>query len=536
MVKKDIKGIWQEYMSALSYNDSIGLGEKVKRNQEFVRGRQWGDLDRATPDIDKPVFNVLRRVKNYLLAMLVSDDIGVSLSLFNRVEDGEARIKLTAVEEQVDQVFEYTRFRTKMREVLDNAAVDCDGCMHVFFDPNAETGWQGIKGQIETEILDNTYVFFGNTEESDPQKQPYIIIEQRRMIDDVKEEMKRNGRPQDEIDKVHSTMAMNTQFLEEQYTNDNKITVLIKYWKENGTIHFVKMVQDAFVKEETDTGLKLYPIAWMSWEKVKHSYHGESAITGLIPNQIAINKLAAMANRFIRQQAFPRVIYNSNRLRQWKEGIAPIAVDGDPRDIVSFANQPTSMSAQVNEYLNTYIELTRDLMGASDAALGNVKADNTSAIIAVQKATGVPLELVRQEYYQFVENIMRIMVDQMRVFYGQRMVVTKDELDQPQEIPLDFSFLNDWQLQLNVDIGTAAYWSDLTTIQSLDALFAKGLVEPVEYLEAVPKHLIPGKAKLIEKLKEKQQMMQAVEEAAMAQQPMTQGAMAANQLSAQIGA
>lgn len=534
MVKKDPKGIWQEYMNGLSYNDSIGLGDTVKRNELMVRGKQWEGV--FAPEIDKPVFNVLRRVKNYHIAMLVSDNIGVKLSLFNRVEDSDARIKLTAVEEQIHQIMEYTRFRPKMREVLNNAAVDGDGCLHVYFDPSKETGWKGVMGQVEAEVLDNTYVFFGNTEEADPQKQPYIIIEQRRMLDDVKEEMRKNGRPEADIDSVTLNNTMNQLFHEEEQTNASKVTVLIKYWKENGTIHFCKVVDGAYVKEDTDTGLKLYPITWMSWEKVKHSYHGESSITGLIPNQIAINKMAAMAQRFIRQQAFPRVMYDSTRLKQWREGLAPIAVQGNPNDIVAYDSHSTNMSVQVGEYINTFLDLTRDLMGASDAALGNVRAENTSAIIAVQKATGIPLELVRQEYHQFVDDFVSIAVDLMRVYYGQRTVVTRDELEQPQEIPLDFSFLNDWKLQLNVDIGTAAYWSELTTVQSLDALFAKGLVEPVEYLEAVPKHLIPGKAKLIEKLKEKQQMMQAVEEAAMAQQPMTQGAMAANQLTAQIGA
>ena len=200
MVKKDPKGIWQEYMSGLSYNDSIGLGETVKRNENMVRGRQWEGV--YAPDIDKPVFNILKRVTNYLIAMLVSDDIGLSLSLFNRVEDGDARIKLKAVEEQADQVMEYTGFRAKMRDVLHDAAVDGDGCVHVYFDPDADTGWTNFTGQIEAEVLDNICVFFGNTEESDPQKQPYILIEQRRLPQDVKDEMKKNGRPQDDIDSV----------------------------------------------------------------------------------------------------------------------------------------------------------------------------------------------------------------------------------------------------------------------------------------------------------------------------------------------
>lgn len=37
----------------------------------------------------------------------------------------------------------------------------------------------------------------------------------------------------------------------------------------------------------------------MSWERVKNCYHGQGIIEGLIPNQMAINKLSALAQRFI---------------------------------------------------------------------------------------------------------------------------------------------------------------------------------------------------------------------------------------------
>ena len=141
-------------------------------------------------------------------------------------------------------------------------------------------------------------------------------------------------------------------------------------------------------------------------------------------------------------------------------------------------------------------------MGASDAALGNVQPDNTSAIIAVQKATAVPLELVRQSYYQFVEDFVRICVDQMRIFYGKRTVVTEDDTGADQEVTFDFATLSDYVLEFNVDIGTAAYWSEMTSIQSLDNLFAKQLVDPVTYLESVPSSAIPNKAKIVEKAKE----------------------------------
>ncbi len=383
-----------------------------------------------------------------------------------------------------------------------DAAVDGDGVMHVFFNPDRKSGHPDMPGLIELESIDNTSIFFGNPQVGEVQKQPYILIEYRRLVDDVKAEMKENGCAKAAIDAIRPDSAQHNIFAEDERVYDDKVTALLKYWKENGKIHYLKTTENTVIKPETKTEMTLYPICFMNWERVKNCYHGQSIIEGLIPNQMAINKLSALAQRFIRQQAFPRVFYDETKLDRWVEGVAPIAVRGDPSRIVSTDTHNISMSSQVGEYIDKYVNLTKDLMGASDAALGNVRPDNTSAIIAVQKATAVPLELVRQSYFQFVEDFVRICVDQMRIFYGKRMVVTEDEAGTDQEVSFDFSTLSDYVLEFNVDIGTAAYWSEMTSIQSLDNLFSKQLVDPVTYLESVPSSAIPNKAKIVEKAKE----------------------------------
>lgn len=72
--------------------------------------------------------------------------------------------------------------------------------------------------------------------------------------------------------------------------------------------------------------------------------------------------MAAMAQQFIRQQAFPRVFYNRNKIKNWTGGIKPVAVAGDPNDIVYTDRHNQSMSAQVSEYIDKFINNTKDLM------------------------------------------------------------------------------------------------------------------------------------------------------------------------------
>ena len=126
-------------------------------------------------------------------------------------------------------------------------------------------------------------------------------------------------------------------------------------------------------------------------------------------------------------------------------------------------------------------------MGDSDAALGNVRPDNTSAIIAVQKASAMPLELQRMAFYQFVEDYVRIFIDIMRVDYGLRTVTTVDEKGNIISAPVDFGQLNDMNLKLNIEVGASTYWSELLQVQTMDNLFSIGIIsDAITYLESIP--------------------------------------------------
>ena len=57
------------------------------------------------------------------------------------------------------------------------------------------------------------------------------------------------------------------------------------------------------------------------------------------------------------------------------------------------------------------IKYTKDFLGATDAALGEVRLI-TSAIM-VQKASAVPLENIQKRLYQFVEDILLIWAEFM---------------------------------------------------------------------------------------------------------------------------
>ncbi len=486
--------VYQEYLNAKQYNAVIDLEDRVKTYEDFFIGKQWEGVN--APDMDKPVFNILKRVVNYFIAMLAADDIGISIRNRGGRNHRANSALHSALKEQVLMIMEENKYSQLTRRMLRDAAVDGDGCVHLYYEPG-----EGMeRGRISCELINNTDVFFGNPYVPDVERQPYIIIATRRPVESVRAEMRNNGFTDDVIEDAFSDDALEA---DGGYTG-KRCTVLTKYYKQDGRVWFVKTVRDSLVKSPECMNLRYYPVCYMNWERVKGSYHGVGAIEGLIPNQIAINKMAAMAQQFIRQQAFPKIFYNRNKLKSWTGGLKPVGVAGDPSDILYSDKHERSMSSQVGEYIDKFIGYTKELMGASDAALGSVTPHNTSAIIAVQKATAVPLELIKQEYYNFTEDFVRICIDMMSVFYGVRKLTLEDEGEYWDEY-IDFKDFDSSRMKLNIDIGAASYWSEMTAATTLDHLYKAGLIDSVSYLEGIPQSSVPNKNKLIEEAKKRKE-------------------------------
>ena len=509
---KDPKEVWAEYEEGIDYNNAINLYDTVRKNENFYIGNQWEGAN--APDLPKPVLNFLQRVVSYFVSMIVSDDISVSLAPF--LPDPEAEAFCTAVQDELERIMERDKTKQKNRQLLRNASVDGDACLYVWFDPDAETGQQA-QGTIRTEIVDNINVLFRNPYTPDVQGQRSIIIVQRKMLEDVKDEAKANGEDPDEI------LPDSDEKQGEKNSNNMLCTVLIRLWKEKGEVWCQKTTQNAVVRKAWNTGYQLYPVAYMNWLSVRSSYHGRASITGLIPNQIAVNKLFAMAVRSVEMNAFPKVIFDRTKLPKWDNAVgAAIGVTGDPSQAVMTSFRAQDMSGQVMECVDRIVSMTRDFMGATDTALGNVSPDNTSAIIAVQQASAVPLELIKLNFYQFVEDYVRIMVDLIRQHYGTRTVEDASGGAEQTVENVNFDRIGDMALSLKVEIGPSAYWSENSQIQTLDNLWASQIItDKALYLESIPDKYVPNKEKLLESVRNQQamEMMQAMQATQTTQTP-----------------
>ncbi|MBQ5782678.1 MAG: phage portal protein [Oscillospiraceae bacterium] len=466
--------VWQEYQRDLSFKNSLDLFEKTKQHHNFFLGRQWEGLN--APDLEKPVLNFVKRVVNYLISVLMVNNVGISLT-----KDGSEDVVLRCVKAEVERVNENTKFTSKLREIIKNMAIDGDSAIYVRYDAD--------KKAADSEIVCNTDIVFGDRTCNEVERQPYIILV-KNMARNVFEE---------QFPQVEERSGFNIGF------EEDTVTVLIRLYRKNGTIHFVQTTENHMLTDETDTGQKRYPVAFVNWETVRNCCHGIGAVETIVPNQIAVNKLWAMALLYQKNNAFPKVFIDKTKLDKWNSSPgAVMGVIGNPNDVVATSFRPQDMASQLMAIVEKTIAYTKDFMGANDAALGNVSPNNTSAIVALQKTAVAPLELQKMALYQFVEDYVRIVFDIVTSHYGTRKVTLDGET-----VYVDFGRGGN-DAKLEVDIGPSEYWSETAQIQTLDNLFTKGIIsDALVYLDNVPDRVLPNKNKIIEEVKAAEAQKQA---------------------------
>ena len=515
--KPTLEEILKKYEKGYSFNQQIGLYDTVKVNEDFFIGNQWEGVQ--SNGLPTPVFNFLKQVVLFQVATITSDNMAMQaapLSSVTPLTKKELEKVADIITNQFSAIIERCKIVTKTREFLRNAAVDGDGCMHFYFDPTIENG-QMVKGEIEAELIENTRVMFGNPNCRDVQRQPYIIIQKREIVEEVRYragELKKAG--MSGIDDPDSITADSEKFQNkfDSYTDD-KVTVLTYYYRnrDTGTIWCVEATEKGIIREAYDTEYKMYPLVWINWDFVHDCYHGQAMVTGLLPNQKFVNKAYAMVMLSLMTTAFPKIVYDKNRIRNWDGSVGTAVGVNGSIDNVAKTIDGASLNPQVTQFLELVPKTTKSFLGASDVALGDSRPDNTSAIIALQRAANTPMELTKQNLYQCIEDMGRIWMDIMSVRYGTRKVETKLDIGKPGEQPLgmdlptqtfvtdfDFSTVRDVQLGIKQDVGASSYWSEIASMQTLDNLLMNHLITPAQYIERLPSGYITKKEELLAEL------------------------------------
>ena len=509
--------IWKRFEKGYDFNQQIGLYDQVTVNENFFIGNQWEGVE--ANGLPTPTYNMFKRVINFQVSTITSDNLVIRATPMPStssmaMKDLEKIAEI--VSHQFAAIVKRNRLVAKNREFLRNAAVTADGCMHFYFDPTIENG-QDVKGEIVAEIIDNIRVMFGNPNCRDVQRQPYIIIYRREMVDDVQykaEQYKEAGLC--DIDDIESIRPDSEKFQNkyDSYTDD-KVTVVTYYFKnrDTGTIWCIEATEQGIIRNAYDTEYTLYPLVWINWDYIRDCYHGQAMVTGLLANQKFINKMFALVGISLLTTAFPKIIYDKNRVTRWDGSVGTaVGVQGNVNEVAKVLDG-ASISPQIAQFIEMSFDKTHSLLGASDVAMGDSRPDNTSAIIALQRAANTPMELTKQNDHQCLEDAGRIWIDIMSVRYGTRMVEVSMDMDEAGEQPLgmnipaqtftrpfDFSTLKKIPLTIEQEVGASSYWSEMAAMQTLDNLLMNKLITLKQYIERLPEGYINKKQELLAEL------------------------------------
>lgn len=521
----------KQYKDGLSYLRKMGFLDKWPEYERFKSGDQWPAATARTKSLPRPVFNLIKMIETHKVANVMSEQINM---LFSREEADE-----TQGQEDIGDLFsrysaatwENIKQDDINEEALDIAANTGTVAVHYYYDMSIKGGVQmPYIGEMQGEVIDPINIFFGNEQQRNVQRQPYIIISSRESVKSVREYARNNGMSEEmstQIKPDKDTQDEGYDMAKTEVADSGKVTVITRYWKDNGgKIMFSKAAGGMTIKKETDTMLSRYPIAVMQWERRKKSIRGIGDTEGLIPNQKAINTLVAMQILSVQLTGWPKLIYKKGAIDPSKITNAPGEMiedhlpvgQGDGAKYLT----PGNISAVAGNLVESILAYTRQMTGADEAATGSApSADlNATAIMLLQKASAIPIESIKRRFYSFIEDIGRIWEDIWKVKYNlPRQINLKDDDGEEYPATFDGSQYQDVPMQLKIDVGPSSTYSESLMLSSLDKALDRGDIDYVQYLKYAPHAVVPFRDRLMKELEEKKGIVGQMEQLIASMQP-----------------
>jgi len=497
-----VTDIWSKYEKIKDQHNSVNLNSKSERCHNFFNSRQWRGIAHVKED-ELPFLNIIQPTVEYKVATVAQQEMTITFSPMSGLSEVEHQKICDVLNDFAKQQWELHKMDIKCWEVVKDSCIVGDSYIY-FYD-----------GDLNAQIIDNINVFLADEQEPDIQKQKFIIIYERRNASDVKEEAAQNKIPKKDIDNIvpdDDTDNLTEEARKEvDSKTDGKCSCLLMLTKDkDGVVTVTRSTKTVEYQPKTrifsqnkdeanprSVALKIYPIANFIWQKKKGSARGLGEVEQLIPNQVSINKNLARREQAIQQCAFPKLVYNSNYITNADNldvAGAQIEISKNApfkvNEIIDYLN-PRQLSSDAKQFGDELVQVTRDLVGSGDSALGNIdptKASGT-AIIAVQDQSAIPLNEQKATFKQFIEDIALIWYYMWIAYNPQGIEVPITEVDPLSQeeyetiatIPTEI--LQQMKVNIKIDVAPNNPFSKYAQQQALDNLFSQKHITLEEYVE-----------------------------------------------------
>lgn len=531
--------IWQLYEKGRNYHRQTGIYVDTDRNYRFFNGNQWegaklGDVEPVQKNFIKPIVKYkVSVIHDNLYAIVYS-----SQNYENREFRKAAERYCDLLNGYAARVWERDKMDFKGRRITKDSAINDEGIIYVNFDHE--------KLIPINEIVKKNDIYYGNENDDDIQAQPYILIRKRLPVVNAIDLALAEGMSEDKI----PMLIGDTDTFEEsgeaaKIELDNMVTIVYKFYKQDGSVHFSIASKWVTIAEDIDLGISLYPFAHFNWEEKEGSARGEGEVRYLIPNQIEVNRTEVRRVLTVKYQAYPQKVVDVSKIanpQALNTVGGTIRTNGQPvEDIHKIVGTlpPAQMSPDVVKLQEDLINVTRDLAGAGDTATGQVDPESASgrAILAVQQASQAPMTEQKESYKNFIEDLARIWLEYL-IAYAENGVDLEETVTDPetgeetvQMVNVPQSALEQLQATVKIDITPKSVYDRFAQEQTIENLLMNGFfnaerVSELEiYYKVLPDDAVAPKVMIgeaIEYIKEEKRKIAMIEAQAQAMQQRAQ--------------
>ena len=484
--------IWQKYRRGVEHHNRLNLYANTEKAFRFYEGDQWNGVSGAE---ELPVYNFIAPTVEYKSAMVSMQQMQI---VYSPQQEGGREVEQICgdLNAYAQKCWEAQKMDHLSWKIVRDACIAGDSYVY-FYNRN-----------LDAQVLDNTAVYLADEQQPDLQKQGYILLYERRPVEEVRRDAKKNGIPKAKIDEIVADEDREKVVGDStEVSGDGKCScILYLYRADDGDIHVIRSTKSVIYQSDTPIhGLKKYPIASFVWTHRKNSARGIGEVLPLIANQIEANRLLARRLISAKMNAFAKPVFVKNLIEN------PADIDNVGKAIAVKTSSvqsvsdvftyvaPAPMSGEAGILQADILKTTRDLAGAGDAALGQVNPERASgaAIIAVKDQSAIPLNEQIAMFKRFVEDVALVWLAMWRAYHPDGLTVSRrasgSVLRKNRILPQAFDELC---LQVRIDASPTNPFSKYAREQALENAMASGKISFEEYVEALPDNATAPKAAL----------------------------------------
>lgn len=527
----------------VKYQGEMGFTKSFPRFVDFFEGRQWPAATKNTQNLPRPVFNCTKMIGRNKKSAILS----VPGRIVYHAENDSPRVKA------FNAFAEYIQKELK-QDALDKDAID-DGVKkgsyhyHYYWDADAHGLNADEQGALRCEVVDPLKIFFADPTCRDEQKQKWILIAQRRDLEEVRALADEDVPPET----ITADENSENHYGEREQDGDKLCTVLTRYFRVNGEVWWERATKSVLINAprplkpdvagalrsiadsekdgqgarsvgDTDPykengggsasgasvrGFTLYPIVSGSYERREGSIYGIGEVEGILPVQKAINLLFALLILNNQQVAWGKYVAHPQALRGQRLTNEPGQVITDYSPGFNGIRKLTEqvMQSQPIELATTMLNLLRSVSGATEVMTGEAVGSNMSgaAIAALQAQAQQPVEELRESFWQVKIKQGLVLAEFFKHYYASKAftykTTAKDGTEQTAEGLFDGAEYADLTFDVVVEATKGSKSSTAGDINMLDAALASKAIDFETYVAIYPEDAISHKHDLQEALK-----------------------------------